>query len=55
MRGVVGLPGFHASTKEIGLLFLHLVPDPASLHPHVASLAKLLRSKRGLLVAGPFR
>jgi len=55
MQGLVGLPGFHASTTEIGLLFPDRVPDPLSLHAHVEATAKLLRSKRGLLVAGPFR
>lgn len=55
LRGLVGLPGFHATTQEIGFLLPDRVPDPATLHPQVESLAKLLRSKRGLLVAGPFR
>ena len=55
LRGLVGLPGFHATTQELGLLLPDPVADPASLHPHVESIAKLLRSKRGLLVAGPFR
>ena len=55
LRGLVGLPGFHATTKEIGLLLPDLAVDPATLHPQVESIAKLLRSKRGLLVAGPFR
>lgn len=55
LRGLVALPGFHATTTEMGFVLTTVTPDPAVHLPHVESMITVLAALRGAIATGPFR